>query len=73
MQSLDERSNTSRRSLSVTPFRPARHGADYRAARQQSVTFALPRADGIYVLEHARIAREGDPARFAAAAGTGYL
>jgi branched-chain amino acid transport system ATP-binding protein len=27
----------------------------------------------VYVLEHARIVWEGDPARFAAEAGEGYL
>lgn len=40
---------------------------------EQNVTFALPHADRVYVLEHARIIWEGDPARFAAEAGTGYL
>jgi branched-chain amino acid transport system ATP-binding protein len=40
---------------------------------EQNVTFALPRADRVYVLEHARIVWEGDAARFAAKAGTGYL
>jgi branched-chain amino acid transport system ATP-binding protein len=40
---------------------------------EQNVTFALPHADRVYVLEHARIVWEGDPARFAAEAGTGYL
>ena len=39
---------------------------------EQHVTFALPHADRVYVLEH-RIAWEGEPARFAAEAGTGYL
>jgi branched-chain amino acid transport system ATP-binding protein len=40
---------------------------------EQNVTFALPHADRVYVLEHARIVWEGDPARFAAEAGEGYL
>ena len=37
------------------------------------VTFALPHADRVYVLEHARIVWEGSPARFADEMGTGYL
>jgi branched-chain amino acid transport system ATP-binding protein len=40
---------------------------------EQNLTFALPHADRVYVLEHARIVWEGDPTRFAAEAGTGYL
>jgi hypothetical protein len=40
---------------------------------EQNVTFALPRADRVYVLEHARIVWEGAPAKFAAEMGTGYL
>jgi len=40
---------------------------------EQNVTFALPHADRVYVLEHAHIVWEGDPARFADEAGTGYL
>ncbi|ACA19095.1 ABC transporter related [Methylobacterium sp. 4-46] len=40
---------------------------------EQNVTFALPHADRVYVLEHARIVWEGTPDRFAAEAGTGYL
>ncbi|MGH7012810.1 MAG: ATP-binding cassette domain-containing protein [Stellaceae bacterium] len=40
---------------------------------EQNVTFALPHADRVYVLEHARIVWEGDPLRFAAEMGTGYL
>jgi ABC-type branched-subunit amino acid transport system ATPase component len=40
---------------------------------EQNVTFALPHADRVYVLEHARIVWEGDPARFAQEAGEGYL
>jgi len=40
---------------------------------EQNVTFALPHADRVYVLEHTRIVWEGDPGRFAAEAGAGYL
>ncbi len=40
---------------------------------EQNVTFALPHADRVYVLEHARIVWEGPPSRFAAEAGRGYL
>ena len=40
---------------------------------EQNVTFALPHADRVYVLEHARIVWEGEPAKFAATAGAGYL
>ena len=40
---------------------------------EQNVTFALPHADRVYVLEHARIIWEGEPAKFAADMGTGYL
>jgi branched-chain amino acid transport system ATP-binding protein len=40
---------------------------------EQNVTFALPHADRVYVLEHARVVWEGEPARFAADVGTGYL
>ncbi|MBN8891071.1 MAG: ABC transporter ATP-binding protein [Rhodospirillales bacterium 70-18] len=40
---------------------------------EQNVTFALPHADRVYVLEHARVVWEGDPARFAEEAGSGYL
>ncbi len=40
---------------------------------EQNVTFALPHADRVYVLEHARIVWEGDPGRFATEMGTGYL
>jgi branched-chain amino acid transport system ATP-binding protein len=40
---------------------------------EQNVTFALPHADRVYVLEHAHIVWEGAPDRFAAEAGTGYL
>jgi ABC-type branched-subunit amino acid transport system ATPase component len=40
---------------------------------EQNVTFALPHADRIYVMEHARIAWEGEPSRFAAEAAATYL
>ena len=40
---------------------------------EQNVTFALPHADRVYVLEHGRIVWEGDPSRFAAEAGAIYL
>src|SRR5690242_20250073 len=40
---------------------------------EQNVTFALPHADRVYVLDHARITWEGDPASFAREKGTGYL
>jgi branched-chain amino acid transport system ATP-binding protein len=40
---------------------------------EQNVTFALPHADRVYVLEHACIVWEGDPGRFAQEAGAGYL
>jgi branched-chain amino acid transport system ATP-binding protein len=40
---------------------------------EQNVTFALPHADRVYVLEHARIVWEGEPAKFAAGAGVRYL
>ena len=40
---------------------------------EQNVTFALPHADRIYVIEHARIIWEGPPVRFAEEMGTGYL
>jgi branched-chain amino acid transport system ATP-binding protein len=40
---------------------------------EQNVTFALPHADRVYVLEHAHIVWEGEPAKFAAGAGAGYL
>ena len=39
---------------------------------EQNVTFALPHADRVYVLEHGRIVWEGDPSRFAAEAGARY-
>jgi ABC-type branched-subunit amino acid transport system ATPase component len=40
---------------------------------EQNVTFALPHADRVYVLEHAHIVWEGAPAAFAAGAGAAYL
>jgi ABC-type multidrug transport system ATPase subunit len=40
---------------------------------EQNATFALPHADRVYVIAHARIVWEGDPARFAEEAGAGYL
>ena len=40
---------------------------------EQNVTFALPHADRVYVLEHARIVWEGDPTKFAAEGGAGLL
>jgi ABC-type branched-subunit amino acid transport system ATPase component len=40
---------------------------------EQNVTFALPHADRVYVLEHTRIVWEGDPNRFAKKAGARYL
>jgi len=40
---------------------------------EQNVTFALPHADRVYVLDHARVTWEGTPGRFAAEAGAAYL
>jgi branched-chain amino acid transport system ATP-binding protein len=40
---------------------------------EQNVTFALPHADRVYVLEHSKVIWEGDPGRFAEEAGAGYL
>ena len=40
---------------------------------EQNVTFALPHADRVYVLEHARIIWEGEPERFATEMGAAYL
>ena len=40
---------------------------------EQNVTFALPHADRVYVLEHARIVWQGAPERFAEEAGAGLL
>ncbi|SIR08222.1 MULTISPECIES: ATP-binding cassette domain-containing protein [Acidiphilium] len=40
---------------------------------EQNVTFALPHADRVYVLEHARMVWQGSPTRFADEAGAGYL
>jgi len=40
---------------------------------EQNVTFALPHSDRLYLLDHGRVAWQGDPARFAAEMRTGYL
>jgi branched-chain amino acid transport system ATP-binding protein len=40
---------------------------------EQNVTFALPHADRVYVLEHAAIVWEGPPGRFADEAAEGFL
>jgi len=40
---------------------------------EQNVTFALPHADRIYVMDHARIVWEGEPSRFAAEVADTYL
>jgi ABC-type branched-subunit amino acid transport system ATPase component len=40
---------------------------------EQNVTFALPHADRVYVLEHGRFVWEGPPDRFASEAGEGFL
>jgi len=40
---------------------------------EQNVTFALPHADRVYVLDHARIVWEGPPDRFQKEAGATYL
>jgi branched-chain amino acid transport system ATP-binding protein len=40
---------------------------------EQNITFALPHADRVYVLEHGRIVWEGDPSRFAGEVGERYL
>jgi branched-chain amino acid transport system ATP-binding protein len=40
---------------------------------EQNVTFALPHSDRLYLLDHGRIAWQGDPARFAAEMRDGYL
>jgi branched-chain amino acid transport system ATP-binding protein len=40
---------------------------------EQNVTFALPHADRVYVLDHARIAWEGPPGRFESEAAQHYL
>jgi len=40
---------------------------------EQNVTFALPHSDRLYLLDHGRIAWQGDPARFAEEMHTGYL
>jgi branched-chain amino acid transport system ATP-binding protein len=40
---------------------------------EQNVTFALPHADRVYVLDHARVVWEGPPGRFEQEAGATYL
>lgn len=40
---------------------------------EQNVTFALPHADRVYVIEHGQIVWQGDPSRFADEAGAHYL
>jgi branched-chain amino acid transport system ATP-binding protein len=40
---------------------------------EQNVTFALPHADRVYVLEHARIVWEGAPGKFVESVGAAYL
>jgi branched-chain amino acid transport system ATP-binding protein len=40
---------------------------------EQNITFALPHADRVYVLDHGRIAWEGPPSRFEQEAGAGYI
>jgi branched-chain amino acid transport system ATP-binding protein len=40
---------------------------------EQNVTFALPHADRVYLLDHGRITWEGTPMRFADERGAGYL
>ena len=40
---------------------------------EQNVTFALPNADRVYVLDHGRMTWEGSPTRFAEEMGVGYL
>nr|HET7859857.1 ATP-binding cassette domain-containing protein [Caldimonas sp.] len=40
---------------------------------EQNVTFALPHADRLYVLDHGRLAWEGEPERFETEAAEAYL
>lgn len=40
---------------------------------EQNVTFALPHADRVYVLDHGRVTWEGSPTNFASEMGVGYL
>ena len=40
---------------------------------EQNVTFALPHADRLYVMDHGRIAWEGEPERFEDEAAQAYL
>ncbi|HQT89245.1 MAG TPA: ATP-binding cassette domain-containing protein [Acidiphilium sp.] len=40
---------------------------------EQNITFALPHADRVYLIEHGRLVWQGTPARFADEAGKNYL
>ena len=40
---------------------------------EQNMTFALPHADRVFVLEHAQIVWEGNPVRFAHETGAAYI
>ena len=40
---------------------------------EQNVTFALPHADRVYVLDHAKVVWEGLPSRFQEEAAAAYL
>jgi branched-chain amino acid transport system ATP-binding protein len=40
---------------------------------EQNVTFALPHADRLYVLDHGKLVWEGPPDRFEAEAAETYL
>jgi branched-chain amino acid transport system ATP-binding protein len=40
---------------------------------EQNVTFALPHADRVYVIDHARLVWEGPPERFESEAAAAYL
>jgi len=51
-----------------------RHSTDLTVLlAEQNVTFALPHADRVYVLEHARIIWEGKPDKFVSEMGHIYL
>lgn len=51
-----------------------RHSTDLTVVlSEQNVTFALPHADRVYVIEHARIVWEGGPDRFVTEMGQSYL
>ena len=51
-----------------------RHTTDLTVVlAEQNVTFALPHADRVYVIEHARIVWEGGPDRFVTEMGQSYL